>query len=464
MNKQLKSIFSPPPYGGGGWGVRLLLLLFLASCTEAEGLMERSRETVNFSLPTGGLASESAATRADGGGVNMTAGTTVRVLAYRRPNGATDAVLSNANYAGEATYKVTLGSVLELCSVTLDANGTPSVNAGGTPVPLELIAGDYDFYAITPALRVDHSGSAPTLQVRHHTDYAVSVTSKPISPGNSTVGLTTLQRQCTLLSFGIDRKEGVTSITSAAIDEISLSAMADEPMNAIAANPLDVSANANTGTVTLKQFNVPDPTTKPYHSTGQVICLPKSEAVFGLKMKVRFNGATDATELEANALPTMAFVKGLQYNLSVRFKERGAELVLTILPWTANSWSTSLGDDFLLQIVIGEWTELTLDTSMGSSVPMIKAVSGWTNLVSSIDIGPIYPLPDGITDWHPNDTDFGIGGGVDTPGDVPGWSGGNSNGGNMGGEAGSDQGVTDWTGNDSSTDLGTSRQGDELTR
>ncbi len=393
MNKQMKSIIHPLMFGSG-FGVRLLLygslLLFATSCTEAEGLMERSRETVNFSLPTGGLASESAATRADGGGVNMTAGTTVRVLAYRRPNGATDAALSNANYAGEATYKVTLGSVLELCSVTLDANGTPSVDAGGTPVPLELIAGDYDFYAITPALKVDHSGSEPTLQVRHHTDYAVSVTSKPISPGNSTVGLTTLQRQCSLLTFNTDRAADATAVTSVEVGEVTLSAMAAEPMTAISTQVLNVAGNANTGTLTIPDntFTTPDPS-KPYKTYGEVVCLPKSSDEFILKMNVGINGATPVL-LQASGI-TMGFDPCKRYAFTVRFKgDKGIELLVGVEPWTDSVGSTQVGGSNIpVQIVVGEWTDVDFGTNVGGNhiPPFTPNVAAWGDLDTAIQVG-----------------------------------------------------------------------------
>ena len=455
MNKQINSIFLPL-FFREGLGASLLFLgcLLLAACTEAEGLMERSESTVNFSLSSDASSPDVVPTRA--GAVDMEVGTTVRVLAYRRPDGSGSAVLSSSNYAGEAVYKVKAGSTLELCSVTLDANGFPSVDAGATPPPLQLITGTYDFYAVTPALDVNHSGSSPTLNVRHRTDYAVSVTSKSISPTDNTVGLSTLERRCTLLSFGIDRKDGVTSVTSAVIEEAELTAMASEPMAATGIASLDVSSNANGATLTLSSsvFSVPDPVNYPYRAVGHAICLPKSEATFGLKMKVRFNGATEVTELDADNIPAMAFVEGLQYNLGIRFKERGAELVLTILPWSAKYSTPELGDGYLLQVVVGEWTELTFGTSMGNGVPVIADISGWTPLVSNVDVSGLLPLPGGMTDWHPNDINSGLGNGVNTPNDVPGWSGGGSAGGNLGGEAEADGDVSDWTGNDTSTDLG----------
>lgn len=457
MNKQLKSIlFLPLPLGEGGRGVRLffLMLLLFASCAEVDSLVERDVSTVSFSLPSGDLSPEPAVSRADG--VNMEVGTTVRVLAYRRPVGASAPVLSAANYAGEVTYKVALGSALELCGVKTDANGTPSVDAGATPVPLQLIQGTYDFYAVTPALEVDHTGTNPTLSVRHRTDYAVSVTAaKSISPGNNTVGLTTLERRCTLLSFGIDRMTGVTSITSAIIDETQLTAMATEPMTAIGASLLDVAANTNNATLTMAagEFSRPDAVNQPYRSEGHVISLPKSEAVFGMKMKVRFNGATESTLLEATGLPAMAFAEGLQYKFSVRFKERGAELVLTILPWTALDSSTDMGESPLLEVVIGEWTELVFDTTMGGATPFLVSVEGWKTLLTRIDIGEILPVPGGPSDWNPDDTDSGIGDSVGTTEGVSGWDDQNSAG-NVGDDAKTDADIPGWTGNNSSTELG----------
>lgn len=393
MNKQFKSIFHPFMFGRG-LGVHLLLygslLLFVTSCTEADRLMERSRETVVFSLPTGGVASDPAVTRADGDGVNIVAGTTVRVLAYRRPAGAADAELSSANYAGEATYKVVLGSVLELCAVSLDANGTPSIDASGMLVPLELIAGNYDFYAVTPALEVNHSGNEPTLQVRHHTDYAVSVTSKPISPGNGNVGLTTLQRHCSLLTFNTDRAADVTAVTSVEVGEVSLSNMTVEPITATSTQALSIASAARTFTLTLPDntFITPDPST-PYKTYGEVVCLPKSSAEFILKMNVGINGVASVL-LEAPGI-TMSFDPCNHYAFTVRFKgEKGIELLVGVEPWTDFDRTTQIGGSNIpVQVVVGEWTDVDFGTNVGGNhiPPFTPNVAAWGDLDSAIQVG-----------------------------------------------------------------------------
>lgn len=392
-NKQFKSIFFPPlPLGEEVRGVRLLflfLLFLLASCTQVDGLIDRDSSTVSFSLPSGELAPESVPTRASG--VNMEVGTTVRVLAYRRPAGATASALSAANYAGEATYKVTSGSTLELCAVKLDANGIPSVDAGATPVPLKLIQGTYDFYAVTPALEVNHAGTNPTLNVRHHTDYAVSVTAaKSISPGNSTVGLATLERRCVLLSFSTDRTDAATDVTKVTMGNVQLTKMASEPMQATGADTLEVAANANNNTLTIAaaKFRITDPA-YPWKAFGQEICLPKSTAVFDLKVNVTFNDSETAL-LEATGL-SMGFFAGKHYAFTIRFKERGGmQLLVGVAPWTDAVGSTQIGGTKLpVQVVVGEWADSGWETGVGGTKipPFTPNIDAWKDLNSAINVG-----------------------------------------------------------------------------
>lgn len=391
MNKQIKFVFVPLLAGGKRLGGRLMLLLaclLLAACTEMDGLTERNEATVNFSLSSDAVVPAGSPTRV---AVDMEAGTTVRVLAYRRPDGAGSAVLSNANYAGEATYKVTSGSTLALCGVKLDANGTPSVDSGATPQPLQLIAGTYDFYAVTPALAVVHSGADPTLDIRHRTDYAVSVTAKTISPSNSTVGLTTLDRRCTLLTFNTDRTTDATSVTAISVGVVTLSNMEVEPIAAVSTKALDIAANANTATLTLPAgtFTTPDASVA-YKTYGQTVCLPKSSAAFVLKMNVSVNSGTSVL-LEAPGL-TMGFEACRRYAFTIRFKSRGGiELLIGVEEWTDAIGSTDIGvaEKIPTQIVVGEWTDANWDTSIGGTniPPFTPNVAAWDDLDKTLNLG-----------------------------------------------------------------------------
>lgn len=394
-NKQLKSIlFLPLPLGEGSRGVRpffFLLLLLFFSCTEMDSLLERDASTVSFSLPSGGLTPEPAVTRADDG-VNMVVGTTVRVVAYRRPSGASSPVLSAANYAGEATYKVSLGSALELCAVQLDANGIPSVDAAATPVPLKLIQGTYDFYAVTPALEVNHTGANPTLNVRHRTDYAVSVTpAKAISPDNSTVGLTTLDRRCTLLSFSTDRKEDATDVTKVTMGDVQLTAMTNEPVVATGTNLLEVSSQpmATAWTIAASKFTVTDAVNAGWKAYGQEICLPKANGACNLLANVSFNGESSVL-LTVEGL-SMTFDPGKHYAFTIRFNSRGgAELLLGVEEWTDAVGSYQIGGTKVpVQVVVGEWADATGNTSVGGThiPPFTPNVEAWGDLNGVINIG-----------------------------------------------------------------------------
>lgn len=378
MNKQTELTNSPLSLG---WrvGTQLLFCCFLLSaCTQADDLHGRDGAMVRFSLSSGAVSTEEIPTRID---VSMAEGTEVRVLAYCRPDGAADAVLSNANYAGESTYRVS-------------ADGTLQAAAN----PLQLIAGTYDFYAVTPALAVDHSGSQPTVSVGHRTDYAVSLTTvKTITAGSvNSVALETLARRCSLLSFATDLKEGVTGITSARITSVRLTGMTDEPRTATGTGLLPLALGTTEVALLDTDFAYPD-ADKTYQAHGQVVVLPKQEAPFNLTMKVCFNGSTTPLTLNAN-LEKIRFEPGCRYAFAIRFRQPGdiyVELVLTVAPWTLNTLDTSMGgvDNLPIQVTpLGYWTLNTSDTSLGGADNVnigIGVVAGWTLNTTNTSIGGI---------------------------------------------------------------------------
>lgn len=377
INKQIKLI-------------SCLSLFLLASCTEADGLLERDVSTVSFSFSPGDLSPEPVPTRA--GGDYMEAGTTVRVVAYRRPSTASSAALSNANYAGEATYKVLSNGTLQLCSVAHDAKGFPSVGTAAA-VPLQLIQGTYDFYAVTPALKVDHSGSNPTVSVRHRMDYAVSLTpNKPVSSGNSTVGLEMLNRRCTLLSFSTDRKADATDVAKVTMGDVSLTAMTGEPITATGTAALNLPAQPLTAMLTIAadKFTVADATNAGWKAYGQEICLPKVDGACNLSANVSFNDG-ESKLLTVEGL-TLTFEPGKHYAFTIRFTSQGtkADLLVGVEDWTDAVGSYQIGGSKVpVQVVVGEWTDIDGSTGVGGVKvpPFTPNVAAWDDLNHSMQVG-----------------------------------------------------------------------------
>lgn len=100
--------------------------------------------------------------------INLTEGTTVRVLVYRRAATAPDP--GRDRYVTEKTYRIHSDGSFLPCET--DAAGVVTVPTAG---PLELVGGEYDFYAYAPALEMT---ARPTLSVGHGTDF---IATAPVS-------------------------------------------------------------------------------------------------------------------------------------------------------------------------------------------------------------------------------------------------------------------------------------------
>lgn len=385
------------------WLVYFLFILCFAACTQAGGLLERVGSEVHFSFSTSATGSGEIVTRV-GDGTSLQEGTTVRVLAYRRPNGSADAVLSQANYAGEAMY-------------ITDASGKLRSDSQ----PLQLIGGVYDFYAVTPALTVNHNGNEPSVSVAHRTDYAVSLTKGcSISTGGiNNVSLATLQRRCSLLSFETDLKEGVTGISSVEIQNVSLTDMATEPQMTTGLNLLPATPGTTVLTLLERDFIYPDPG-KMYQSKGEIVVLPKQEAPFTLTMNVCFNGGSVLTALTAN-LERIRFEAGNRYAFAIRFRQREdiyVELILMVSPWQEENLSTSMGEvgEVPMEvIVLGYWTPNESSASMGEignvDLP-VGMLPQWTLNESNTSIGSLgnIDINAGVGDWDDCNGSYELGG------------------------------------------------------
>lgn len=348
-----------------------LFCLCFVSCSSEDGNEEAGAGTaVGFTL--GDISSEvtgGAATRAA-----LAKDTKVRVAVYR--TGAQ----SSANYVTTKEY-------------TVQSNGTLAATDGKD---LRLIEGTYDFYAVTPDLTVNTSGSNPTVSVPQKTDFAVSLTTgKEIKKWTSSEGssvkravtLTELARKCVKVNFAIDIAEDVApTITDTKITEATLSAM---PATATATG-INMPAVSGTSTVTLAESLFTTNTDNPRKSSGGTIVLPKTSGTFNLSMKARFNGVTSVTTLfPATNVPAMSFEGGKEYTFTVRLTKdklgnTSAGLWVTVSKWLTSDQDYNLGgvpSGPIYTQQLGEWTTVTWDSNLGGVLtgPVITGVSGWWN-------------------------------------------------------------------------------------
>lgn len=340
----------------------------LMACTEADDLTFREGDgvVVNFTTP-GLISGEVGVTRADPP-VNLAKDVTVRILAYRRAAGATSANIASDTYIGENTYVADADGKLTACVV--DANGNKTT---GTPTELRLIQGDYDFYAITPALPVksDHK----TLDVKHGVDYATSLTTQSVAPGSGTVNLTTLDRKCSKIEFNFDRKS--TNVSQIAIDEVRLIDMSKGPLMGTLAQNLP-NASVITDTIKLGSSVFTIDATDAYKATGSTIALPKPAGDLKLGMKLKFNGFNKVITLTPATIKGLALAKGTRYIFKVKLKGGSVVLTLTVADWsgTYNVNADDLGESNSLTLKVGEWENVDFNASTGGSQDV--TIGDWT--------------------------------------------------------------------------------------
>lgn len=337
------------------------------ACTEADDLTFREGDgvVVNFTTP-GLISGEVGVTRADPP-VNLDEDVTVRILVYRRAGATAD--ISVDDYIGENTYVADGNGNLTACVV--DADGK---KIAGTPTELRLIQGNYDFYAITPALSVksDHK----TLDVTHGVDYATSLTTQSVAPGSGTVNLTTLDRKCSKIEFSFDRVG--SNVNQIAIDEVRLIDMSEGPLTGTLAQNLP-NASVITDIIKLGSSVFTIDVATPYKATGSTIALPKPVGDFKLGMKLRFNGLSTQVSLSPATITGLALAKGTRYVFKVKLKGGSVTLTLVVADWdgTFEVDADDLGASNSLSIDVGTWEGIDFDAITGGG-NVGGTIGNWT--------------------------------------------------------------------------------------
>lgn len=243
----------------------LFSLFGLASCSVQEPPISSASVTVRFSLPIVGADAcpESLSTRA-----LLVQDTKVRVVVYKSGD------LSRNGYVTEKIFAV-------------GADGTTLTAVGDE---LRLMPGTYDFYAITPELPVDHTGTIPTVNVVSGRDFAVSLTSThtvSINSASGAVTLTELKRQSVRLTLS------VVADANATVGNVKLKKLVINGGNIIGfpiflkltgVNDLPLGTSTNSFTLNGDWFNTDDDT--PLMASGDVFLLPKRAGKFTLWLEV----------------------------------------------------------------------------------------------------------------------------------------------------------------------------------
>lgn len=342
----------------------LMFCFCFVSCSQGDPGSESaiSGIAVNFRLSSNSATT----TRA-----SLADGTTVRVLVY--PKGKTSGIPLAQN-----TY-CSVGGGLTPCVV--DNLGAVTSQSGSD---MYLVSGDYDFYAITPALAVaSQDAGLFTADVAQLVDFASSVTSQTVSASAGfAVQLTELERKCAKLTFAVDVSADVRGgISHTSLMDVSLG---DLSVSHTAMGNGDLSARQATATLTVDGVFATD-SQEPRKASGSFIVLPRGEASLDLSLRARFNGVSSLTTLFRNpAVSVPAFEKGKSYAFTVQLANDGKmKLWLTVSTWNTNDQNLGLGGvpdkgDIYTQL-IGEWEQVTWENNLGGvpTGPVITGVNGW---------------------------------------------------------------------------------------
>ena len=339
------------------WAFLSVFCLF--ACTEVNDLVQRDDDGVVVSFTAPGLITGEvgATTRAD---VKLAEDSTVRILVYHRTG--VNADMANDTYINENTYKVKADGTLEACVV----NDNGEIIAG-TAKDLRLIQGKYDFYAITPAIKVmkEASTNAHKVSVYHGRDYATSLTQqKEVTTTSGAVTLDVLDRKCSLLEFNFDRKSA--NVSEIAIDEVSLSAMATAPLTELLAKDLPDALTMTAGIKLGNSVFKIDGTNK-YQAKGSTITLPKPAGDFTLGAKLKFNGLSTQVVLGPATITNLALAKGTRYTFKIKLKGGSVTLTLVVSNWgeTINVDADDLGASNSISIEVGKWEGIDFDGITG---------------------------------------------------------------------------------------------------
>lgn len=307
-----------------------------------------------------GLTIQSAAaTKTD---INLTEGTTVRVLVYKRAAGSSAANPAADTYVTENTYKI-LGDGSFLPCVT-DAAGVVTSGAGSV---MELSLGEYDFYAYSPALAMT---SRPTIQVRHGVDLiATGAVTQRVSGRRTNVDLQ-FKHKGSQLHFTVTRKTDANTVFAVSMQDagVTVGKLAASPATYTLGGDIAVTSVPYTGTSVIpgSRFTQIDDCTAAVLDTimprgGNALSADDLTLTFNVLINNSLYKTYTAT------VPGRDFQPGNRYLFNVTVKDGGAVLTMfELLPWTNNVMTDmEVGGDPSNGIVLGEWTETGWSAGMG---------------------------------------------------------------------------------------------------
>lgn len=360
-------------------------LLVVSGCQRRP--LEFADEGCEVRFSAGGLDVSGVATKAD---VFLEAGSTVRVVAYRRAAGGAAPDLSKDTYVDSKTYKVQSdGTSMVACDV--DADGKEVT--GGTPQGMELSNGTYDFYAYSPARKIE-TDNRTVKGIANGVDFLGCLKSGAIINKTSSKVELLFNHKCSKVSFAVKFADELVGTANQGLElkKVTLKGMVAGPVDYTVGGNLPVGVGLAGNVV---EIGVVDKTTAGDHkdpadatgATEQIslasgLVLPKGNvaAVGGDKVTGEFvltMGGTDYTLVAKDM--DLTFAAGNHYKFTMKSNQAVIELTMTVAPWATPTWGTDtdLGDVPESQFTVGAWSNPNWGTD-GTLGDFLEASGGGT--------------------------------------------------------------------------------------
>lgn len=330
--------------------------------------------------------------------VPMAQGATVGVLAYQRSaTGAADVTADV--FKDMKTYAAGVAGALTP-SLTDDSGSVTGGNADG----MELHNGTYDFYAYSPALKIEPDHYT-VKGVGHYTDFTGAVVpAHTVSRSTADVELL-FEHKCSKVRFNVVTAAGMDN-SSLAADSVLLYKMAVSPAADFVLGGDITPTLGNAGNI-CKLGRVEAAADNKSTSVWEVL-LPKSSGVFDGDFHLKINDIRYV--LKARDVKAMSFGKGIQYVFTAVVRQGSIDLLLNVASWDAVSGSVDAGEGGQAGsgswddgggetggdagtnhgIVIGSWDHIDWNGSMGGNPDPVTGaieVGSWTPAQVIVDAG-----------------------------------------------------------------------------
>lgn len=303
---------------------------------------------------------------------SLPAGSTVSVLAFQRKAEAA-ADLANDTCKAFCTYVVQNDGSLLPASVGND--GKP--DGGTAPDAMELHGGKYDFYAFSPARKLE-ADNRTVKGIGHYQDFmGAYLGSQSVSRSSSTVALN-FEHKCAKVTFSFNLHADMACdslfVDSVVFHQTGVPATGGYTIGGDIAPTLGAVGDS----CVMRKFSYIDASQKDQGATGYEITLPKSSAAIPAEFYVKVNKTAYVMKAK---LPAIAFLKGNNYAFTARVNKGEVQLTLKVASWNAVVQNNpDMGDDNG-EILIGSWGNVDWSGSMGGNPDAVTApivIGSWT--------------------------------------------------------------------------------------